>query len=127
MSTSQNPASDDRSPVAVHTRRAERALKELASEVTFLQRRLASGAVDPDDVRKAAELVLTIGSRFAILETLGGVAEEVQDLRNTHYEQACEHSEMAGHEQQEERAFGRVEAYDEILRLTGAPAAVDAS
>jgi|ERR1700722_2270820 len=41
---------------------------------------------------------------------------EIQRDRATYYEQACDHSELTGHEQQEERAFGRVEAYDDLLK-----------
>ena len=35
--------------------------------------------------------------------------------RDLYYEQACGHGEMTGHEAQEERAYGRVLAYDEVL------------
>ena len=41
----------------------------------------------------------------------------VKCQRDTHYELACDHGEMPGHEKQEERAYGRVEAYDAVLAM----------
>ena len=40
---------------------------------------------------------------------------DVKRDRDLFNEQAAEHGEMTGHEAQEERAYGRVEAYDEVL------------
>lgn len=53
--------------------------------------------------------------------TLEALRQQVQQARDTHYELACDHSEMAGHEVQEAREFGRVAAYDEVLALLAAP------
>jgi hypothetical protein len=39
----------------------------------------------------------------------------VKEQRGIYDEQAADHGEMTGHEAQEERAYGRVEAYDEVL------------
>ena len=39
----------------------------------------------------------------------------VKEQRGTYDEQAADHSEMPGHEAQEGRCYGRVEAYDEVL------------
>ena len=39
----------------------------------------------------------------------------IKQDRDGYYEQACDHSEMAGHDAQEERAFGRVDECDDIL------------
>jgi|ERR1035441_9944226 hypothetical protein len=39
----------------------------------------------------------------------------VKEQRGIYDEQAAEHGELTGHEAQEGRAYGRVEAYDEVL------------
>ncbi len=41
--------------------------------------------------------------------------EQVQQARNDYYEQAIGHGELSGHEEQEARAYGRVEMCDEVL------------
>jgi hypothetical protein len=57
-------------PEKVHTRRAERALDELASEITILRRRLANGTAEGEDARKSAELVIEIAIHVAAIEIL---------------------------------------------------------
>ena len=54
------------------------------------------------------------------LQELG---QQVQQARNDYYEQAIGHGELPGHEEQEARAYGRVEMCDEVLGwLAGTPA-----
>jgi len=47
--------------------------------------------------------------------SLKELRDKVRRGRDIYYEQACEHGEMAGHEEQENRASGRVAMCDEIL------------
>jgi hypothetical protein len=58
-----------------HTRRAERALKELAYEVDALGRRLGNGSMEAEDPRRAAQLVTDLAAHFAALEALREVRE----------------------------------------------------
>lgn len=60
----------------VHQRRAERAIDELAFEVTVIKRRLAAGNAEPEDARKAAELVATLSGHFGAIEALRDTTEE---------------------------------------------------
>ena len=53
-----------------HTRRASRAISELANEVNILARRLGNDTAEADDARKAAQLVTDISGHFAALEVL---------------------------------------------------------
>jgi hypothetical protein len=48
---------------------------------------------------------------------LAALRQQVQQARNDYYEAACDHGDMTGHGAQEERAFGRVEALDEVLGM----------
>ena len=41
--------------------------------------------------------------------------QQVQQARNDYYEAACDHGELMGHGAQEERAWGAVQALDEVL------------
>ena len=41
--------------------------------------------------------------------------EQVQQARKDYYEAACDHGELMGHGAQEERAWGAVQALDEVL------------
>lgn len=52
--------------------------------------------------------------------TLDSLRQQVQQARDIHYEQACEHGE-AGQQVAEARAYGRVAAYDEVLAYLAAP------
>lgn len=69
-------------------------------------------ALKPEAGDLLAEFAASLGAIFP-----AGLRKQVQQDRDTYYEQACEHSEMAGHEVQEARASGRVAAYDEVLRM----------
>jgi hypothetical protein len=66
---------------------------------------------------------IAAAERKSLAMTLEALRQQVQQERDLYYEQACEHSEMAGHEVQEARAAGRVAAYDELLAIlpTAAP------
>jgi hypothetical protein len=48
-------------------------------------------------------------------EDWAALRADIKRDRDTYYEQAADHGELAGHEPQEARAFGRVEAYDSVL------------
>lgn len=41
--------------------------------------------------------------------------QQVQQARNDYHEAGCDHSDMTGHGAQEERAWGAVQALDEVL------------
>lgn len=58
---------------------------------------------------RTADVPKTPGQCWAALR------EHIKQERAAQNDIACDHSELTGHEQQEERAFGRVEAYDEML------------
>ena len=72
----------------------------------------------PDDVKMLARAIrdavqekptMAPDARWAALRAT------IKQDRDGYYEQACDHSEMAGHDAQEERAFGRVDECDDIL------------
>ena len=58
------------------------------------------------------------------MTALDSLREQVRQARSDYYEQALGHGEKAGHEEQEARAYGRVEAYDDVLRMLDGPGAV---
>jgi hypothetical protein len=65
-----------------HTRKAQRQLKELANEITILERRIGNGTVDSDDARKAAELVAAIAGHCGAIEILRETREWDEAERN---------------------------------------------
>lgn len=54
----------------VHTRRAERALDELANEVRVIRHRIEAGTAEADDTRKTGDLLAVIAGHLGAIETL---------------------------------------------------------
>ena len=63
---------------------------------------------------KAEELLAAFAASLGAIFP-GTLRTQVQQARSDYYEQACDHGDMTGHEEQEARAFDRVEALDEVL------------
>lgn len=82
---------------------------QAAAEVMLRQyeSQYEAGHLTWEDFASDATAVLAAG--------LGALRQQVQQARKDYYDQAIGHGELTGHDEQEARAFGRVEAYDEVL------------
>ena len=94
---------------------------EAASNPVAVRRYVTGDAAkEPEPLPVSHDAVVTLMAASRRRDDTGpdrwqALRSEIQRDRDGYYEQACDHSEMAGHDAQEERAFGRVEECDDIL------------